>query len=377
MNSTNSFLILTLLIYSSLLISQNPQVLADDSDFYIEMFYSDNNLVFKIEDKIDKSLNGNEGNNMNERDDNYEYCMIEVDRDNDRSISIMDAQYIVGVTSTRPHAMYLYNYPGATYGFNSSKKILAPHLYYTFPIPWEDLVNSGSENINIKIVVRRQHSITKGDATMFTYPKPNNQTLSLWYKIKVPKGRVKKTKNIRPLNLSNTSIANPDQFGVYVQVKNKYYKMPPNQILDGYAYFMERKSFSRHHKNIPVYIQNTSVKTSFFIHDSLDLHFLEIDNQSVNLRINGPAKHLNESMLYSLSNPLETNNNTQIFGYTDGIGVSKLPEGSIVIHGPLAEVVGIGVKTIDENQVILEYPPLKNGWYGYKYNNKWYLFYVK
>ena len=43
---------------------------------------------------------------MSEREDSHEYCMIEVDRDNNCSMTIMDAQYIIGVTNGKPHAFF-------------------------------------------------------------------------------------------------------------------------------------------------------------------------------------------------------------------------------------------------------------------------------
>ena len=210
--------IIAIMIFGCYVHGQSDIMKIDDEEFMINIWKSDDVLKISVDDKKDLAMNGKECNCMSEREDSYEYCMIEVDRDNNRSMTIMDAQYIVGVTNGKPHAFFLYNYPEGRYHWNSTPDILKPHLGYVFTFPWIDLVNNDTEFINLKIKIRRQLSITKGDAKMFTYPIADSSSDSRWYKIKVPASQVKKTNKYEPISTVGTGIKNPEYFGVYTEV---------------------------------------------------------------------------------------------------------------------------------------------------------------
>ena len=366
--------IIAIMIFGCYAHGQSDIMKIDDEEFMINIWKSDDVLKISVDDKQDLAMNGKECNCMSEREDSYEYCMIEVDRDNNRSMTIMDAQYIIGVTNGKPHAFFLYNYPEGRFGWRSTPDILKPHLGYVFTFPWTDLVNNDTEFINLKIKIRRQLSITKGDAKMFTYPIADSPSDSRWYKIKVPASQVKKTNKYEPISTSGSGIKNPEYFGVYTEVKGNYYRIPPSTMYKGVAYYYERKSFSRHHVNLPVDVGKTSSKTSFMAVDSLHRKFYEVDRNQVTFLLNGSADQINVAGLYVFAAPLVTNNNTAIYGINPGAGTTYTqPEGYRVLPGPLEMVQPSGGKTLSTSSIKVQYPPLKAGWYGLNFGGKWYI----
>lgn len=374
------WLFLSAALISNVANAQSSLVLVDNEDFYITYKILENStVVIEVEDLKDNSHEGTNPFPVPEHVDIYDYCKIEVDRNNDKKFSNADKDFLrsLGIGNG---GIFCRQYKNSGSGVISTDKMLKQHILYRFKIPIQEMVANNVDTARFRVKIRRQNSLEKSDNTMFIFPLQSAEEF-IAYKIPLPENLIKRVGNPKTLK-SDVYTKQPDFFGIYLFDNQKYYGLIPSKITKGVLATYEdvtsgeiktwgSMESGRHIDYIDKQNGFTRVKnenrSDYMIHKNIDGKLISIKSKVSKVLAVGDAGSVTNLRIYSII-PRET---------SEGVIIANgQPEGTVVYIFN-KQYTSNASKTLSNTSILYNYTEFEKGMYALVYKGEAYLFQIE
>lgn len=361
--------------------AQNFAVIVDNDNFYIKYSISDSaNLTIEVEDLKDNTQEGANQYPVPEHVDIYDYCKIEVDRNQDNVYSNgIDRDFLrsIGIGNG---GIFCSQYKNSASGLASTDKLLRKHHMYRFVIPFQEAIANNIDSLSFRIKIRRQNGLDKSDNTMYVFPTQFNNEFKP-FKIAVPKNLIKRVEKPKIIK-SDVHTKQPEFFGIYLFDDTKYYGLVSTKVTKGVLSTYEfvtsgnietwgTRESGRHIDYIDKQNGFTRVKNEnradFIVRNNIDNKLVSVSGKLSKIFAVGDAGSITNIQIYKII-PRET---------SEGVILANgYPEGT-VIYTLGSKHASNASKTISGTSILYNYPEFEKGMYALFYKGEVYPFQVE